>query len=366
MDPVRVAFDVGPLAATRTGVGHAVAGMHESLNQRSDVELIDYLVSFRARPGPGVHRLPLPAMLAHRLWQHADRPRADRWLAGAQVVHGTNYVVPPAKAARVVSVYDCWFLRNPEAAGDDVRRAGRVLRRSVREGAAVHASSHATAAAVRELMPGADVTTVHLGALAPTPPPEKGAAPPSGLDGVPFVLAIGTVERRKNLPRLVDAFAELAGGLADVRLVLAGADGDDRPAVDAAIAALAPSVARRVLLTGAVDQATRAWLLHHAAVLAYPSLDEGFGFPLLDAMQVGVPLVASNAGSIPEVAGDAALTCAPGDVEGLAANLRTALTDTAERLRLTTAGEQRWRTFRWHECARGLAALYQRVAGGLA
>jgi glycosyltransferase involved in cell wall biosynthesis len=110
--------------------------------------------------------------------------------------------------------------------------------------------------------------------------------------------------------------------------------------------------------TGRVDEGVRSWLLRHATVLAYPSLDEGFGFPLLDAMQAGTPVVASTAGSIPEIAGDAALLRDPLDVDGLAEALAIALSDTIVRERLVAAGNARWQQFDWQVCAEGIADLY--------
>ncbi len=363
VEPLRVAFDVGPLAGVRTGVGHAVGALAAALRDRDDVTLHEYVVSWRAprRPG-GPVRLALPAMFAHRLWAHLDRPCADRWLDGVDVIHGTNYVVPPAHVPRVVSVYDCWFLRHPDLASGDVRRAGRVLRRSVAGGALIHASSQATADSARELLPGADVTVVPLGALTvPHPAPES---PVPGLAGRRYVLAIGTIERRKNLPRLVEAFARIAGepDAGDVLLVIAGGDGDDRAALDEAIDRVGPAVARRIVLAGRVDEGARGWLLRHATALAYPSLDEGFGFPLLDAMQVGVPIVAADAGSIPEVAGDAALLVPATDVDALAAALRTAVADDTTRARLIAAGAARWTQYTWPACAAAMEHLYRRAA----
>jgi len=361
MTALRVGFDTGPLFGPKTGIGFAVESLHGALAGRDDVELVDYVLSARAKPQPPTRKLPLPAALAHRVWTHTSHPRVDRWLDGAQLIHGTNYVVPPARLPRLVSVYDCWFLRHTDEARPAVRRAGQVLRRAVDEGAIVHTSSHATEAAVRELLPGAAVHTVHLGPIPLPPAPDR--SPIAALDGVPFVLAIGTIERRKNLPRLVQAFGLLASAHPDVLLVLAGGDGDDRAAVDASVDALGP-LAPRVLFTGRVDDGVRSWLLRHAAVLAYPSLDEGFGFPLLDAMQAGVPIVASEAGSIPEVAGEAALLCPATDIDGLAAALTTALDDSAVRARLVAAGSVRWQQFSWQRCADEMVALYRHVAAG--
>jgi glycosyltransferase involved in cell wall biosynthesis len=365
MAPLRVAFDSGPLYGHKTGIGFAVEALRAALQQRPEVELHPYVLSFRAQLEAGVTRLPLPAAMAIRAWAHSGHPTVDRWLGDAQLVHGTNYVVPPTRRPALVSVYDCWFLRHPEQADVTVRRAGDVLRMAVQRGAAVHTSSHATADAVRELLPGAAVHTIHLAALplhtdivstAPLAMPELG--------GRPFVLSIGTIERRKNLPRLVTAFGLVASEVPDLALVLAGGPGDDSPAVDAAIDALPAEVAHRVVRTGRVDEPVRSWLLSTATVIAYPSLDEGFGFPVLDAMQAGVPVVASTAGSIPEVAGDAALLVPADDTVAIAHALVTAVTDDATRRRLAAAGDAQWRRFSWQRCADEMVSLYGRLVQG--
>lgn len=362
MDSVRVGFDVGPMIGPRSGVGLSVAAMHDELGRRADVEVVDYLVSFRAPSAPGRRRLPMPAALAHRCWAATSRPRADRWLGALDVIHGTNYVVPPASTPRLVTVHDCWFLRQPdELVAGAVRRSGKVLRRSLAEGAAVHAPSEATASAVRQLFPGTPVTVVHWGALPLAPPPD--VAPIPDLVGVRYILAIGTLERRKNLATLVRAFGRIAGDHPGLRLVLAGSDGDDRRSIDAAVDALGAD-ADRVLFVGRVDDAVRSWLLHRAAVVAYPSLDEGFGFPLLDAMQADVPVVASDAGAIPEVAADAALYCAAADIDALAANLHEVLGHPATAERLVANGRRRREEFRWSDCAQRLAGLYHSLAEG--
>lgn len=360
MVPVDVAFDVGPLSGRRTGIGAAVDELRRHLDARDDVELIPYVTSFRATGSTGLRRLPLPALLAHRCWERADRPRLDGRLRPARLIHGTNYVVPPSRLPRLVSVYDCWFLRHPEAAHPDVVRAGRILVRSLERGAVAHASSRATADALRDTCPGAEVHVVHLGAIGLAVP--AASCPVPELEGRPFIVATGTIERRKNLPRLVEAFARASVDIADLRLVIAGGDGDDRPAVEQAIDRLPRDLADRVLLTGYIADDARSWLLRHASVLAYPSLDEGFGFPLLDAMQVDLPIVASRAGSIPEVAGDAAELCDPNDVDAIGASLVRAIVDEARRAQLIAAGRTQVAHFSWSRTADGMAALYRHLA----
>lgn len=359
--PLAVAFDGGPLLGTMTGVGAAVQQMLDALTDRDDVAVHPYALSFRGRLPDGTTRLPLPARVAQRLWARLDRPRLDRWLRPAQVVHGTNYVVPPSRLPQLVTVYDCWFLRHNDHANSDVARAGRILRRSVAGGAMVHASSQATAQACRELL---GTERVEVVPLAPLPISGHGRATPiAELRDTPFIVSIGTLERRKNVPRLVRAFGAVAAADPSVRLVLAGADGDDRPAIDAAMDELPIAITARIVRTGHIDADVKRWLLTHARALAYPSLDEGFGFPVLEAMQHGLPVVASRRGSIPEVAGDAALLVDADDTDALAGALELALNDDATRRRLVANGRTRLTAYSWTDTAAQLAALYRRLAG---
>lgn len=357
--PLRVAFDVGPLYGHRTGVGTAVAGMFEQLERRADVEPVPYLVSFRSRPEPGHRKLPLPGITASWLWARTSRPQADRWLPGVEVVHGTNYVAPPTRLPTVVSVYDCWFLVHPDQATSLVRRAGDQLRRCVDRGAWLHASSEATATQARRLLGTDRVVAIHLGpppaSLAPTEPP----AAAGELAGRPFVLAVGTEERRKGLPLLIAAFAELATSNGDVLLVLAGASGDDSPTVEAAIGALPDRIAERVHRLGRIDAGAKAWLLRHASVLAYPSLDEGFGFPVLEAQAAGTPVVATDVGSIGEIAGDGAVLVPDRSPGHFAEAIEAVLSGRVGRLGLIEAGHRNVHRFSWADTAQQLVGLYR-------
>jgi glycosyltransferase involved in cell wall biosynthesis len=359
----QVAIDTGPLHGRRTGIGNAVAWTIDALREHTDVGLSPYVTSARARVRRPVRRVPLPAAAALRLWAHRSPP-VDRWLGPHDVTHGTNYVVPPTRTPRVVSVYDCWFLDHPDDAVADVRLAGRVLRRAVADGAHVVTSSDATTRRVRELLDTDRVRTVLLG----PPPPPSDAGVDRGpttslpaLDTDPFLLAMSTMERRKNLPTLVDAFGRLAREHETVRLVVAGAAGNDTAAVDRAIDRLPDGAAARVVRTGPVDEHTKFWLLRHARALAYPSLDEGFGFPVLEAQQVGTPVVASTAGSIPQVAGAAALLSPARDVDALAANLYWIVTSDDMHAKLVRRGHANVARFSWASTAEQLATVYRDV-----
>lgn len=365
---VTVALDVGPLHGHRTGIGNAVAWLLDELEDRPGLELVPYVTSARAKLTPPQRRLPIPAALAHRLWARRPALPMDRWLGGADVVHGTNYVVPPARRPRVVSVYDCWFLEHTELAGPYVRRAGAALRRAVADGAEVLTSSEATARKACALLDTDRVRSVHLG----PPPSAPGAGQPGTpagrataerLDGRRFVLALGTIERRKNLTALVAAFELLAADAPDVLLVVAGSDGNESERLAARVDRLDAGVAGRVVRIDAVDATLKAWLLRHAAALAYPSLDEGFGFPILEAQQAGTAVVGSDVGSIAEIAGSAALLCRPDDIEALSANLLTVLDDEVCRTRLVDLGRQNVGRFSWRATGDAYEALYNELAG---
>lgn len=359
---LNLAIDTGPLYGHRTGVGVAVEGLTSELGAREDIRLLPYLVSFRAAPGDGHVKLPLPGMVASHLWSRGDRPNADRWLGQADVIHGTNYVAPPTSRPTVISVYDCWFMANPRDANPLVRRAGDNLRRRVAGGAWVHTSSEATATVARQILDTDRVVSIHLG-----PPVGVGGAAETApgefasLQGTVYVLAIGTEERRKNLPMLIEAFGLLAADVPELRLVLAGARGDQSKGIDAAIAVLTDDARDRVDRLGVVDDAAKAWLLRHASVLAYPSLDEGFGFPLLEAQAAGTPVVGSDVGAIAEIAGaGVALVSDPGP-SAFASSLASVIDGTTSRLGLISAGHENLGRFSWTKTADELINLYQRA-----
>jgi glycosyltransferase involved in cell wall biosynthesis len=317
---MRVAVDVTPLLGAVTGVGQSVRGLLAALPAAApEVEVARWELTRRA--------LPLPPRVLVRLWARLDHPRADRWLPAADVVHGTNFVVPPVRGAATVTVHDCWCARFPRCCDPTIAAATATVRRAVARGAWLHTSTEWGAGEVRELYGAERVRVVPFGV------PEVAEAGPPPVDG-PYVLALGGSDHRKGHDVLREAMREVTRELPELQLVVAG-DGQW------------------------VDDATRAALLRGATVLAYPSRYEGFGFPVLEAMSVGVPVVASAVGGVPEVAGDAALLVVPDDPGALAAALRTAVTDDAERGRLVAAGHERVGRFSWEAHARGMAELWR-------
>jgi glycosyltransferase involved in cell wall biosynthesis len=175
-----------------------------------------------------------------------------------------------------------------------------------------------------------------------------------------FIVSLATAEPRKDLPGLVAAFDELAGDRPDVALVLVGPPGWGERDLVRAVAA--SPFSDRIVRTGWVEGGTAAELIGSATVLAYPSRYEGFGFPPLEAMARGVPVVATRAGAIPEVLGDGAALVAVGDVGALADALAGVLDSETRRDELAAAGRRRAAEFSWASCAEGLAALYRDAA----
>lgn len=344
---MRVALDVTPLrpatsgrrAGALTGVGRMVAGILDALPAAApDVTVVPWELTR--------HQRHLPPWVLVRLWARYDWPQGRGLVPPADVVHGTNYVVPPAARPAVVTVQDTWCARRPQVCHPTVAAAVATVRRAVRRGAWVHTTTEWVADEVRELYAAERVVVVPLAA---SPVPYGG---PSPVDGT-YVLAIGTADERKGFDTLVRAC-----GLAKLHLVLAGAPGPADPAISAA----AIEAGTRLTRLGSVDELTRGGLLRGAGVLAFPSRDEGFGLPPLEAMSVGVPVVATRAGAVPEVVGDAALLVDVDDVAALAEALRTALSDEAVRDQLVTAGRAREATYTWVRTASGLADLWRRAA----
>ncbi len=175
----------------------------------------------------------------------------------------------------------------------------------------------------------------------------------------PYLLHVGAIQRRKNLARLIEAFEGLPG---DRLLVLAGSDGYGAAAIRERIRG--SPAAGRIRELGYVDEPTRAKLYRGAAALAFPSLDEGFGIPILEAFAAGLPALTSDSSALPEVAGDAALLADPLEVEAIRDGLLRILEDEALRADLIEKGRRRAAEFTWRRAARETAAVYRDLAGG--
>jgi glycosyltransferase involved in cell wall biosynthesis len=371
---LRVAVDATPLIGHRTGVGEFCRGALGGLAGRTDVAVSAFAVSWRRRQRLG-EALPagvpsaqraMPARPLQWSWRRFGRPSAEWFVGERDVVHGTNFVVPPTRrAGRVVTVHDLTAVRFPEMCDRPTLAYPELIRRAVRAGAFVHTPSMFVAAEVIESF-GADpdrVRAVHSG-IPERAEVDRERAKQAVADLLPdgtgrVIVSLATAEPRKDLPGLVAAFDELAVDRPDVTLVLAGPVGWGEHELSRAIGA-SPH-AGRIVRAGWVDGTTVAGLIGAATVLAYPSRYEGFGFPPLEAMAKGVPVVSTRAGAIPEVLGSGAALVPVGDVAALAGALAEVLDSEARAQELSIAGRQRAAEFSWARCADGLAALYRDV-----
>lgn len=290
------------------------------------------------------------------------RPRLDELVGGADVFFFPHFLYAPLSAAcpRVVTFHDLSYERFPEF----LSRRRRLWHRSqmrphlqARQAGRLIAVSHSTARDLQNLY-GVDprrVSVIHSGI-------DPSLSRPDAADviqfrrrrGLPerFVLSLCTMEPRKNLAGLVRAFELLAArpNNADVHLCLAGPSG--WLSGDVASAVRRSPVADRIRLPGPVPQEERALWYSASAVFTYPSFFEGFGFPPLEAMACGTPVVAAHASSLGEVVGDAGLLVDPYDVGGLAAALDAVLGNPALAARMSQAGLARARKFSWTSAAR--------------
>lgn len=370
---IAIAVDVTSLIGPRTGVGALTENLVAGLAARSDVAVRAFAVTWRGR-GSLAAQLPSGVTLATRpmaarplraLWRRRDRPVIETWTGPVDVVHGPNFVVPPSRrAARVVTVHDLTAWRFPELVDAGTAAYPALVARAVAGGAWVHTPSRFVAGEVAGELGVDPARVVAIANGAPdlgSDGPGRNAATGRALGGGErYVLAVGTVEPRKDLPGLVAAFDAVATDDPDVRLVLAGPAGWGAPALDEAVAAATHP--ERIVRTGWVDDDARAALFRGASVVAYPSVYEGFGLVPLEAMAAGVPVVATRAGAIPEVVGDAAELVDVGDTDSLADALALVLRDDDRRAALVAAGHLRRARFRWGATVEEVVALYRRAA----
>ena len=309
----------------------------------------------------------------HRIWHRARLPIPIETAIGrVDLFHEPDFVLPPTlpRTPTVLTVHDLTFVRDPESAFPRLRRyLNRVVPRSVARATHVLADSAATKNDLVELFhTSPDKITVLYGGVdarfAPVRDPERLTAVRTkyniGLD--PFVLGIGTVQPRKNFRRLVQAFFHLpppafASGL---KLVIAGGKGWLYDDIFAEVKRL--GLEGCVLFPGFVDDDDLPALYSAADMLAFPSIYEGFGLPILEAMACGTPVVTSATSSLPELAEDAALLVEPTDVDAIAAALHRLLQEADLRHRLVAAGFDQARKFTWEKAATQLLGIYNSFA----
>lgn len=282
---------------------------------------------------------------------------------GAGVFHATNLVRrPPLNARLSTTLHDMTSRLMPELHPRGNLRADAAFASLVRRADGIIAVSASTRDdAVRTLgIPAWRITVIHSGiADAFFSPPAAAADEVRRRYGLtrPFVLFVGTVEPRKNIDGLLDAWAAMPAGVREeFDLVLAGPLGWAPPATAARV--------RSMRYLGYVPEPDLAPLTAAAAVFAYPSLYEGFGFPVAQAMAAGIPVVTSNVSSLPEIAGDAALLVDPRSQQELCDALMRLLTSPSLCAELSARGRERSQRFRWERCAAESWEYFRKLADG--
>jgi len=379
---MRIAIDYSAAVNQSAGIGRLVR------NQVLALAEVDHDNDYRlvyARPNRGSQpQFPRARNFVRRevglgerwltiLWHRAKLPVPADWLSGpVDVYHCPDFVLPPLRHARgILTVHDLAFLMRPDCADSRLRAyLEEVVPRSVRRADFIIADSENTRNDLVVLM-GVQPSSV---AVVPGGVEERfsrvtdheqlqKARRKLGVGDAPFILAIGVIEPRKNLNRLMDAFAVLKerGSVpADLKLVLAGGKGwlyDDIFAHHAA-----SPVRDDILLPGFVADDLLPAIYSAAEALAFPSLYEGFGLPILEAMACGTPVVASRASCLPEVAEGAALLIDPSNVDGLMVALELVLLDSSLRENLVAQGHERAAQYTWTRAAEQLLGVYRKVA----
>jgi len=360
--PVRIVIDYRSALRNRTGAGEYAHQLVRALaaDSPADEAITVFSSSWKDRLDPdglgavGVVDRRIPNRILTYLWHRASWPPVERFAGNVDVAHSFHPLLMPARrAAQVVTIHDLDFLAHPERTRAEIRRdypvlAGPHARRADR---VIVSSRYAAGEVVRLLNVPRDRITV-CPAGAPEWMPRRGRP----ADG--HILFLGTLEPRKNVGTLLDAYGSLLERRGDTPpLVLAGKATPEAAPWLAAIER--PPLAGRVKYLGYVPDSGRKALYDRALVLVLPSLEEGFGMTALEAMAMGVPVVASDRGSLPEVVGDAGLLIDPERGDALTAAIDLVLSDESAARRLGDAGLARAREFSWRASAGILRAAYR-------
>lgn len=367
---MRIAYDVAPLMNPRTGVGHYAGALLDHLR------LLDPALSFNlyaltrnsnidAIPGGKnstlIHR-HLPARVVRPVWEMAGFP-AGEWLTGnVDVTHGTCFWFPAVRKSRgVVTIHDLTFALYPELCEAQALSYRWIVPRVLKRTSMVITPSETVRSQVHEEL------GFPIDRIVATPEGIRsaflGAKPDIELERRleiprPYVLFAGTQEPRKNLDRLIQAIA-LAPP--DVTLVIAGPPGWG--SVDLPALAHHLHLDSRVRFSGYLADSDLGSLIAGCRAFMFPTLYEGFGLPPLEAMAAGVPVVSSDAGSLPEVLGDAPFYCDPLDVDSIASALTSAVTDEPARAVAIAEGKKVASKYSWEQTARLTLETYRRAIG---
>jgi glycosyltransferase involved in cell wall biosynthesis len=364
---IRVGIDGRAFASPAPGVRRYVRGLTRALLALGEpLELVALGGHDSSAIPPGTRRVEEPPHPPTNLgWTLVGVPRAAR-RAKVDVIHAPAYTAPFwAPAPVVLTIHDVSYERQPQwypYKRDWARRA--FYRQSAAAASHILTDSRFSASEITAAyrIPIERMTVTPLGvdeAFAPAGPGDSVELPPGVTP--PYVLHVGDLHERRNLKMLTDALlAARRAGMPALSLVLAGTD----RGVGQSLCAMAEQAGARdsVVLLGSITERRLRSLYRAAEALAYPSLYEGFGLPLIEAMACGTPVIASHATSIPEVVGDAGVLLDPTDTNAWTMAILEVVNDEHVRARLRAAGLRRAAEFTWERTARLTLEAYRRVA----
>ncbi len=365
-----IALDYTPAYEQGGGIGRYVRELVTALaRQPADFNYRLFVAGARELPpSPGGNFAWKPTRLSPktlaRLWQRAQIPLPVSIFTGSvDLYHATDFVLPPTRAHTLLTVHDLSFVRVPEAASPRLKAyLDVVVPRSVRRANHILADSQATKDDLIDLYdtPTEKITVLLSGVDARFHPVDDPSVRQKYRIGTrPYIFSVGTVQPRKNYTRLIHALAVLRSHGNDLDLVIAGGKGWLEDPIYAAIREA--RVEDHVHFIGFADDTDLPALYSAASITAVPSLYEGFGIPVLESMACGTPVVTSNVSSLPEVAGDAALTVDPTHLEAIVNSLQRLIDDQTLRDSLITKGLSRAQDFTWDRSAEQLRQIYTQL-----
>lgn len=364
---VRVVVDYRPALRERTGVGEYVHQLVRAFARQwpaSGDRVAAFTSSWKDRPLPGlaaelgveVIDRRLPASALNFLWHRCGWPPAELLCGPADVFHAAHPLLMPAHwGAQVITIHDLFFLSHPEQTAAEIRRDYVSLAPThARRADAIVTPSQYTATLITSML-GVPAERVHV--CPPGPPTWSGLGRGPHVPANGYILFIGTLEPRKNVGALLDAYERLLGRGGTVPdLVLAGR-------TTAAATGWLERIGRaplagRVRHLGYVAGSAREAVYAGARLVVLPSLDEGFGLPVLEAMSAGVPVLMANRGALPEVAGQAGVLVDPADVDSFERALYDLVRDDAYATHCAERGLRRASDFSWSATATALRQAY--------
>ncbi|HQZ14589.1 MAG TPA: glycosyltransferase family 1 protein [Acidimicrobiia bacterium] len=367
---IKVSFDMTPAIGNRTGIGNVVAHLFDSISASDQIELAPYTLSYKARsfqndlPDNNIF-INYPASIMSLIWKYSSLGSLDKKIGNFDLWHATNYLAPPTKKPTLITIHDVTMFKYPELVPAKTRSIVPIIQKRLIDGAHVHVPAKAIKLDVLEHFENyiSDSERVHV---VPFSVPELFSKHPSDYAkklsaGDPYILSIGTLEPRKNHARLIEAFGLVHTSNPNLRLFLVGADGPARPQVDKAMAQVGAQARSKIVITGPVSQADRTYLLQNSYLVAYPSLYEGFGLPLLEAMATSSPIVTTKEGSLPEVGGNAAHYVDAHSSADIARGILEVVESEDLRVQLVEAGKHRAKQFSWSASAEMLVKVYKDV-----